>query len=142
MRILISQGWYLITYALGIYLLNLFLAFLSPKFDPSLEMESLSNDESVRDSAGPSLPTSSRDQEFRPFIRRLPEFKFWYAATKGIAFSLFASLFAFTDVPVFWPILLIYFLMLTFLTLKRQIRHMLKYNYIPFDLGKKKYSSS
>lgn len=26
---------------------------------------------------GPSLPTSA-NEEFRPFIRRLPEFKFWY----------------------------------------------------------------
>ena len=26
---------------------------------------------------GPSLPTQA-DEEFKPFIRRLPEFKFWY----------------------------------------------------------------
>jgi len=30
------QGWYIITYALGIYHLNLFIAFLTPKMDPSL----------------------------------------------------------------------------------------------------------
>lgn len=30
------QGWYIVTYALGIYHLNLFIAFLSPKVDPSL----------------------------------------------------------------------------------------------------------
>jgi len=29
------QGWYIITYALGIYLLNLFIAFLTPKIDPA-----------------------------------------------------------------------------------------------------------
>ena len=28
------------TYALAIYLLNLFIAFLSPKFDPALEDDS------------------------------------------------------------------------------------------------------
>ena len=33
------QGWYIVTYALAIYLLNLFIAFLSPKFDPAHEME-------------------------------------------------------------------------------------------------------
>ena len=32
-----SQGWYIVTYALAIYLLNLFIAFLSPKFDPAVE---------------------------------------------------------------------------------------------------------
>ena len=30
------QGWYIVTYALGIYHLNLFIAFLSPKVDPSM----------------------------------------------------------------------------------------------------------
>jgi hypothetical protein len=55
------------SYALGIYLLNMFLAFLTPKFDPSIQED---------EDEGPSLPTRN-DQEFRPFIRRLPEFKFW-----------------------------------------------------------------
>lgn len=32
----VFQGWYIVTYALGIYHLNLFIAFLSPKVDPSL----------------------------------------------------------------------------------------------------------
>ena len=31
------QGWYIVTYALGIYLLNLFIAFLTPKIDPALQ---------------------------------------------------------------------------------------------------------
>jgi hypothetical protein len=57
-------------YALGIYLLNVFLAFLTPKFDPALEQELNDEDD------GPTLPTRG-DDEFRPFIRRLPEFKFW-----------------------------------------------------------------
>ncbi|KAK8773581.1 hypothetical protein V5799_011886, partial [Amblyomma americanum] len=35
-RILYLQGWYIITYALGIYHLNLFIAFLTPKVDPAL----------------------------------------------------------------------------------------------------------
>lgn len=34
------QGWYIVTYALGIYHLNLFIAFLSPKVDPSLMEDS------------------------------------------------------------------------------------------------------
>ena len=35
-----------------------------------LELEAL-------DQAGPALPTGGNN-EFKPFIRRLPEFKFWY----------------------------------------------------------------
>ena len=30
------QGWYIVTYALGIYILNLFIAFLTPKIDPAM----------------------------------------------------------------------------------------------------------
>ncbi|KAF9360926.1 retention in endoplasmic reticulum protein 1 [Mortierella sp. NVP85] len=71
-RVLYAQGWYIVTYALGIYLLNLFLAFLQPKFDPSLEMDMAAD--AVEE--GPTLPIRS-DEEFRPFVRRLPEFKFW-----------------------------------------------------------------
>ena len=38
-RVMLLQGWYIITYALAIYLLNLLIAFLSPKFDPALQEE-------------------------------------------------------------------------------------------------------
>jgi len=57
----------LVCYSLGIYLLNLFLAFLTPKFDPSLEQE-LADQESEEGTSG-GLPTK-QDDEFRPFIRR------------------------------------------------------------------------
>ena len=60
-----SQGFYIVTYGLGIYLLNRLIGFLSPMVDPELE--------------GPTLPTKGSDQEFKPFQRRLPEFKFWCA---------------------------------------------------------------
>ena len=41
------------------------------------------------------------------------------------------------DVPVFWPILLLYWFVLFFITMKRQIKHMIKYKYLPFSTGKK-----
>lgn len=65
LRVYYIQGFYVISYGLGIYLLNLLIGFLSPKVDP--ELEALD---------GASLPTKGSD-EFKPFIRRLPEFKFW-----------------------------------------------------------------
>lgn len=33
------QGWYIVTYALGIYHLNLFIAFLTPKIDPAMDFD-------------------------------------------------------------------------------------------------------
>ena len=82
------------------------------------------------------------------------EFKFWYSATRAIAIALGCTMTRATDVPVYWPILLVYFLTLFGITMRRQIqcvvfklgpssadpsRHMIKYKYVPFDLGKKGY---
>lgn len=98
-------------YALGIYLLNLFLAFLQPKFDPSNE----AMDNEMEDGSVGTLPTKS-DEEFKPFIRRLPEFKFWYWATRAIVISFLCSWFEMFNVPVFWPILVMYWMILFVLT--------------------------
>jgi hypothetical protein len=63
LRVYLLAGFYIVTYGLGIYNLNLLLGFITPQFDPEQEAEG-------------QLPTKS-DQEFKPFVRRLPEFKFW-----------------------------------------------------------------
>jgi hypothetical protein len=34
LRVYLVNGWYIVTYALGIYLLNQLIGFLSPQFDP------------------------------------------------------------------------------------------------------------
>lgn len=39
LRVFLCQGWYIVTYALGIYHLNLFIAFLTPKIDPALDLD-------------------------------------------------------------------------------------------------------
>lgn len=130
-RILLVQGWYIITYGLGIYHLNLFIAFLTPKIDPALDFD---------DSDGPELPTKS-NEEFRPFIRRLPEFKFWHAVTVSTVSATFLTFFDMFNIPVFWPILVMYFITLFCITMKRQIKHMLKYRYLPFTHGKPRYQN-
>jgi hypothetical protein len=115
LRIVIAQGWYIVAYCLGIYLLNLFLAFLQPKFDPSL-----SQDDGLEDGESSSLPTK-QDDEFRPFIRRLPEFKFWHSATRAITISFLCSWFEVFNLPVFWPVLVMYWLILFSLTSKSDL---------------------
>lgn len=107
----VAQGWYIVAYALGIYLLNLFLAFLTPKFDPSSD----ALDTEMEDGSVGTLPTK-QDEEFRPFIRRLPEFKFWHSATRAVAISFLCSWFEIFNIPVFWPVLVMYWLMLFILT--------------------------
>ncbi|KAK1650156.1 hypothetical protein QYE76_067961 [Lolium multiflorum] len=70
LRVYYAQGFYVVSYGLGIYLLNLLIGFLSPMVDPELE---------ALDAAGPPLPT-----------RLLPEFKFWYGAP-SLIITLFPS---------------------------------------------------
>ena len=125
LRIVVAQGWYIgpcppfpsctsdvstVAYTLGIYLLNIFLAFITPKFDPSLEQ-----DEGMEDGTAGGLPTK-QDDEFRPFVRRLPEFKFWHSATRAIVIGITCSFFRAFDLPVFWPILVMYWFLLFVLT--------------------------
>ncbi|TBU31141.1 retrieval of early ER protein Rer1 [Dichomitus squalens] len=137
LRIVYAQGWYIVCYAHAIYLLNLFLAFLQPRFDPSLQEDLLADEiEEGGESAASPLP-SSRDDEFRPFVRRLPEWQFWLSATRATVVAIFATFFEMFDVPVYWPILVVYFFVLFLLTMRRQIQHMIKYKYVPFDMGRK-----
>ncbi|CAD0098356.1 unnamed protein product [Aureobasidium mustum] len=146
LRIFFAQGWYIVAYSLGIYLLNLFLAFISPKFDPGLESA-----EDMEEGSSGDLPTKSTD-EFKPFVRRLPEFKFWHAATRAIVIGFLCSWSEIFNLPVFWPVLVVYWLILVVLTMRRQIQHMLSkriltriycqdYRYVPWDFGKKNYAA-
>jgi len=129
LRVYLVQGYFIVAYGLGIFLLNNFIAFLSPLDDP------------VDD--GPGLPTSAKEgKEFRPFARRLPEFKFWLACSRGTATCILMTFFSMFDIPVFWPILLLYFFVLFFMTMKRQIMHMYKHRYVPISFGKAKYKDA
>ena len=123
-RVFYLNAFHIVTYGLGIYLLNLFIGFLSPQVDT--------------ESDGPLLP-HKQSEEFRPFTRRVPEFQFWYSTFKATTVSLLMTLSNAFNVPVFWPILFVYFIMLFTFTMKRQIKHMWKHNYVPWDHGKQVY---
>lgn len=144
LRIILVQGYYVIAYALGIYLLNVLLLFLSPPLDPEF-MDGVGGDttqlnafhESFLD-APPLLPIRG-DDEFRPFVRRLPEFGAWLSSVRAVLIATAASMVPAFDVPVFWPVLVMYFVVLFVATMRRQIAHMIKYRYVPFDYGKQRF---
>lgn len=73
-----------------------------------------------------TLPTKS-NEEFKPFVRRLPEFKFWHSATRAVVIAFLCSWSEIFNLPVFWPVLVVYWLILVFLTMRRQIQSMIKY---------------
>jgi len=128
LRVWYANGWFIVTYGLGIYLLNQLIGFLSPQFDP----------DDVDSDLG--LPTRE-SEEYRPFARRLPEFKFWHSCARAILTAFGMTFFRVFDIPVFWPILLLYFCVLFFITMQRQLKHMLKHKYVPFSFGKPRPSA-
>eukprot|EP00252_Welwitschia_mirabilis_P026207 TRINITY_DN848_c0_g1_i3.p1 TRINITY_DN848_c0_g1~~TRINITY_DN848_c0_g1_i3.p1 ORF type:complete len:180 (+),score=8.88 TRINITY_DN848_c0_g1_i3:109-648(+) len=113
-RVYYIQGFYIISYGLGIYVLNLLIGFLSPQVDPETEVLE-----------GASLPTRDSDE---------------YALTKAFCVAFVMTFFSVFDVPVFWPILLCYWIVLFILTMKRQISHMIRYKYVPYSRGKQRYT--
>ncbi|VDN16390.1 unnamed protein product [Dibothriocephalus latus] len=158
LRVVQTQGFFVVSYALGVFLLSQFLGFLTPQVQPSLSRgKFLCRDEiNLCLDADPLLPTNS-DGEFRPFMRLLSEIKFWKNCTFAVMLSIICTFFPILDLPVFWPILLLYFIILCYVTLQRQIavslpfdftvpflfiftkqysEHMIKYRYMPFTYGK------
>ncbi len=86
---------------------------------------------------------SQRGDEFRPFVRRLPEWQFWcdfpfphmtaevdydcyvvrrLSTTRATVISFLMTFSAVFDVPVYWPILVMYFCVLFVLTMRRQLQ--------------------
>lgn len=129
-RIVSTQGFHVITYCLSIFLLNLFLRFLTP-IKSDLEEEELDN---------PVLPIYDKE-EFKPFIRQLNEYVFWKQFTIASLLATICTFCQSLDFPVFWPVLVMYFIISFLVTMKRQIAHMIKHRYIPFDYGKRKYGT-
>ena len=129
-RIFYIKGYYALTYCIGIHFLNSFIGFISPLDDP--EEEDLEEGDS-------HLPQNN-NEEFRPFQRKVKEYTFWRIMFWTLILSIPMTFFEAFNIPVFWPLLLIYFIMIFFLIMRKQIKHMIKYHYLPWDTGKKSYT--
>lgn len=116
--------YYAVGYIAGLYILQCFVLFISPKMDPGLYGKDV-------------LPTAT-DDDYKPFVRKLPEFTFWRRTMAATLLAFFFGLLPF-DLPVYGPLLLVYFLAVTIVTFRTHITQMIKYKYIPFDFGKPKY---
>ncbi|KAG0434747.1 Protein RER1 [Dictyocoela muelleri] len=131
-RIIYISSHYLITYILSIYLLHALISFLTPKEDNIPDpFENFDDDVYI---------PQTIDDEFRPFMRRLPEYDFWSLCMKLVLLALFFTFLPFFDIPVNVPILVIYFIIMVILTARNMYRHMKKYQYNPFISNKEVYS--
>ena len=122
LRLSIGHRFYTIGYIAGIYCLNCLVLFVSPKLDPELYGRDV-------------LPTAT-DDDYRPFVRKLPEFVFWQRLMTCAVIAHIATLLPFLDPPVYGPLLLVYLLFVVVLTFRARIAHMIRNGYVPFDWGK------
>ena len=128
-RMFWTKGYYALTYCIGIHFLNSFIAFISPLDDPEEDLpEDISH-----------LP-QNRNEEFRPFQRKLREYNFWRVMFWTLIIAIPCTFSEAFNLPVFWPLLLFYFILIFFLVMKRQIMHMIKYKYLPWNTNKKTYT--
>ena len=127
-RLLITKGYQALTYCIGIHFLNSFIGFISPQIDPEDTGESY-------------LPTT-KGEEFVPFQRKVKEFQLWESMLYTLLIANLMTFFSVFDIPVFWPLLLFYFILVFVLTMRQQIKQMMKYNYLPWDVVKKEYNNN
>ena len=128
-RVFYVKGYYALTYCIGIHFLNSFIGFISPLEDPEEELEE-----------GDSHLPQKNNEEFRPFQRKVREYSFWRVMFWTFMFSIPMTFFEAFNIPVFWPLLLVYFILIFFLIMKKQIKHMIKYHYLPWNTSKKTYT--
>lgn len=128
-RMIFTGGYFALTYCMGIHFLNYFIGFISPLEDP---------DEGGDED---SFLPQKNSEEFRPFQRKVKEFSFWENMTITLTIGIILTFFKSFDIPVFWPLLLFYFILIFCLTMRKQIKHMIKYNYVPWDFGKASYNA-
>ena len=133
-RMVYHQGYFAVCYILGFYILQNVILFLTPSSLPSIQDEE-ENEEHVYDIPDTQLEKS--EDSSKPIIRKLGEFNLWKKLMLGALVSLFTTFFEVLDFPVFWPILMFYFVFVALSIGIKQRRHMKKYGYSLSDFFKK-----
>ena len=88
------------------------------------------------------LPMTNTD-EYKGFHRKLSELEMWKNLTACTLLADFTSFFACFEVEVENWILVIYFVFVLGFLCKAKLQHMVKYKYVPWDLGlKAKYGQN
>lgn len=121
-RIYTVGGFPLVTYFMSIRLLFLAVSLITPSQPIVAE-----------------LPTTDKDDECRPFVPVNDEFVVWRSSTATIVAAFVASCIPIFRIPAYWPILFLYVMILTISTIGGEVMKMVRYGYVPWTSGKKKF---
>ncbi|KAI5172358.1 hypothetical protein NEFER03_1472 [Nematocida sp. LUAm3] len=133
-RVYYTDGYRLVTYCLFLYLLHCFIGFCTPIDSEVPDPFDIDETEAFVES-----PIKRSGDESKPFLRRLPEFSYWMFSMQAVIASFFITYLPFLNIPVYTPILVVYFCVLVYLTAIKIKKHMEKYKYNPFFNAKKIY---
>ena len=134
LRMVLLQAFFAVAYILGFYIMQNVILYFTPSTLPSIQDEEEADEEIYEI---PERQLEKNDDESKPIIRKLGEFKLWKKLFFAISLALLCTFIKVFDFPVFWPILLIYFLFIAGTIVIRQRQHMNKYGYSLSDFFKK-----
>ena len=135
-RMILYRGFYVVGYIEGLTLLNLFFESIYSNTSTNGEGEGIDEDvnevplHTIKDIEAPPSPIldqSNNETELSGDVR------LWYAFMITVIISLIAVMIPALDIPVFWPLLLIYFLAIFILTMREPLWIMLTKRYTPMN---------
>jgi hypothetical protein len=127
-RIIMIRTHAVVTYCAAVYLLHAFILFATPKDQNIPDPFEATNEDEYN--------PSNIDNDFKPYVRRLPEYSFWIFTTQIVSAAFALTLFDFTDIQVFIPILVMYFVFIVCMTAYKLWVHSHKFKYNLFSSSK------
>lgn len=127
-RIIKIKSHAVVTYCAAVYFLHAFILFATPKDQNIPDPFEATNEDEYN--------PSNIDNDFKPYVRRLPEYSFWVFATQIVLSAFALTLFEFADIPVFIPILVMYFVFIVCMTTYKLRAHSRKFRYNLFFSSK------
>ena len=113
-RLWTTHGFYLLTYCVSLYNFTLVIGFITPIEDP----------------------TSTAPDEFRPFLRSISELRLWENSAVSVLCGVLCTYCPFFNLPIYWPILPVTFLVISSFLLYKQLSHMREHRYVPWTVNK------
>ena len=134
-RVITKPGYFAIAYLLGFHILKNAINFVTPQGVPTIGEEE--DDDEIELPTFVNSNAADFDEDAKPIMRKLTEFRLWEDINLPVIAAFVCSMFDLFDIPVFWPLLLFYFLYAMFAIVTRQRAHMQKYGYGLADFFKK-----
>ena len=131
--IYVLQGFFVVAYGVSIHMIYLLVLMITPLSDPEDHVD-----------PGGLLPTAGSrrgTEDVKAWTPKGLEFKVWRSVLKVLLVGYGCTLFGVFDIPVFWPILVMYFLVLFVTLIGGRVQDMVSKKYVPWTTNKPKYVS-